>query len=94
MGKRLPSPDRTNADESGVSDQESDDCSRSLFYRVAPEETPVNDKHISEKQRTTIDTVDEDEAHERVMPNWIQRKPRCRDLRTKDELNDEKWEKT
>ena len=72
INKCVPSPDRTNTDGSGESDQESDDCSRLAFNRVVPEETPVNNKHISEQQRITNDAIDPGKEYERVMSNWIQ----------------------
>ena len=50
-GKNTPSPDRVGADESGESQQESDDCTRLAFDRVISEEFPVNDKPVTEQKK-------------------------------------------
>ena len=39
---------RTETDESGDSEQESDNCNRFVFNRIVPDEAPVNNKPISE----------------------------------------------
>ena len=43
-----PSPDRAETDESGDSEQESDNCARLPFDRIAPAESLFNNKPISE----------------------------------------------
>ena len=40
--KNAPSPDRAETDESGDSEQESDDCIRFAFKRIVPADSPVN----------------------------------------------------
>ena len=40
--KNAPSPDRADADESGESEKELDDCARLAFNIVVSEEDPVN----------------------------------------------------
>ena len=46
-----PSPDRTETDESGCSEQESDSSTRFAFIRIVPDDSPVNDEHVSESKK-------------------------------------------
>ena len=49
--ENAPSPDHAETDESGDSEQESDNCTRLAFNRTAPAESPVNNKPISETKK-------------------------------------------
>ena len=92
--ENAPSPGRAGADESGESEQESDGCTRLAFNIVVPEESPVNDKPVTEQKRRSNGTAATGEEHERVVSNWTQCKPIWRNLRTKKELNWEANDKT
>ena len=46
-----PSPDRTETDESDHFEQKSDSSTRFPFNRIVPDDSPVNNEHVSEAKK-------------------------------------------
>ena len=50
-GNNVPSPDHTETNESGDSEQESDNFTRLAFDKIIPDDSTANNKHISEGKK-------------------------------------------
>ena len=85
-----PSVDRTETNESGDSEQESDSSTRFNFNRIFPDDSLVNNKHVSEAKNRSNDAISVDKDYERVISNWIGHQPKCKQLHSEKDLN---WNK-
>ena len=68
----VPSLDRIKTDESGDSEQESDNSTRVAFNKIVPDCYPVNNEHICEAQKISNDAIAVDKEHKRFVSNWIE----------------------